>query len=1255
MGSVEAARQALSGSSYPQDRAVLAALGGGGTPARPAPAPPQEPDRGVLGSLANAARFVGQGATQALVSASQVNPLTYVVPGQRENLRRVEERHEQLKRDPEGVTENISYWAGRLAPEAIGSAGAVRGAAQVGLRGLGRAVAGNLPSALTFGADKESAIVQSDNPVLRVGGELAAGLAGEGLLRGVGAGIRALRGRGAAVARGVGTAALDELQALPLVQDVHAKSGKWPWDMTLREFREAAPKSDDLVDVTSIESYQKFDLTPVTQRRSPGYSIERDKLGTDLAVYRDAGNKIRGVLELFDIQTVRVDEAFERRGIGSGLYDFAKKQGFDVDRAMGRGGFTEAGAGLQWKRLKEMAKNAGVHPPASPTALSETLEKMGISEVEPGTFKITDYPGMKPQEYLNRFPGGRLTAAAQELAGKDTEQEFQAARGAIDELRAGAGRTSGEAGKVLEDQADKAEKLLKTAQFEHAASITDDFIRKEINVPKMTGGDATLEPELFQAVRDVYAEHGMDLKGYTSFKALREAADDMDIGDLLDKKAETLTAVQALTIRNMGNRLLRDKQSLAQIMGDLSHPPEEREAAKQMFEIASLKLNKAVVQQMVGGSADGRELAMRRIMGKASGDPLSWLAEARRTKGGRLNDLEEAKIHRLSEAYRNAKTPEEKKAAARALVDSVGELNANPIDQLMYVRKGSLLQVPVTHLSNIIGTLAEQPIKKVSNPPSWFFDQILGGWRGEQEVPWTFGRSTGIARRSKAGTGAGLKTGYRDAVDALRGNMDIESLSKMDLTKRVTFKHPITRLYAFVSTEIPFRALTAEDLAIRASALREAHIERAILIANKAGYKGQTAVAKVLDLLENPSDEMALAGIDAAELALARKTALKMANERTLRGQNIFTEAAADTRRAFDKGSKGIVGQGFLTFTSTPMNVAIQGFNSTPLGFLSGVGEIGGRALLKLVKSVQGKEHSWLPREQRRRLAEKMGRSTAMSPPFALGYWLASEGLLTGGYPATQSERDQWASDGKTPYSILWKGKWRRLERLQPFATPLVIAADVHRVLNDPDLDSMEKVLSASAAQAQFVSESPFFTGTKELFETGGNLMQRIPKTAARFAASFVPSAVRATAHGIDPTVREPEGIVQEVQARIPGMSQDLPARITNLGDEIKRDGGLLGQYFDVLRSSPDKTTSDSLLRAMQQIGATTAARDPRPGETPEQFETRTRREGQTIRSEMIRFINTSYFRRLSKDEKRREFMNETERLKGQLTEEAKR
>jgi hypothetical protein len=361
----------------------------------------------------------------------------------------------------------------------------------------------------------------------------------------------------------------------------------------------------------------------------------------------------------------------------------------------------------------------------------------------------------------------------------------------------------------------------------------------------------------------------------------------------------------------------------------------------------------------------------------------------------------------------------------------------------------------------------------------------------------------------------------------------------------------------------PFRLLTAEDAFFKTIAARQELTATAWdAVMKLRDYKSMSLPERaqwVNDFIRNPPKK-------ALEQAQLHANYLTFNKELGKLGRDI--QALTERQPAW---------QFIVPFVRTPINIVKYGFEHTPLVLIN-----------PKYRNLRGAD------------ADRAMAKAVMGSSFMLGmYGLAQEGRITGAGPIDTGELMQLKEPGWQPYSIKIGDKYYPYERLQPVGMLMGIAADMQYMSNTvPEnasvRDRLDKdgVVTSSDLYAAYgthifmenVVNSTFTTQINSLFEamndTTGN---QIGKMLNSLAGSVVPNIVADVAKAVDPTVREVGGPLEAIQARIPGASSSLPAKIDWKGEERVREHGPVAQMISPFHATTQK--EDKTAREVARIG----------------------------------------------------------------------
>jgi hypothetical protein len=274
-------------------------------------------------------------------------------------------------------------------------------------------------------------------------------------------------------------------------------------------------------------------------------------------------------------------------------------------------------------------------------------------------------------------------------------------------------------------------------------------------------------------------------------------------------------------------------------------------------------------------------------------------------------------------------------------------------------------------------------------------------------------------------------------------------------------------------------------------------------IARHMGLKGDAYDTKVAELISKPTSEMtAKAASEAFEKAMQRPL-----SKPALAIQNL--------RDALPVGGRII--NPFITVADSTIRSV---YERTPLYIIS---------LLKNRKNLTQGE-----------VSDAVARMLIGSIIAGGAYTLAERGMLTGGTPTNEKDRQAWYATGRKPYSLITPdGKVIPMSAFEPASTLMGIMADYHDLSKYADDDAAWKI-------GWYVFARNIFN--KSYMEGLSNFLGAVHdpgKAEAAFekqaAGALVPQIAYRTAGIMDPTLRDPQNLTQAFQRRIPGQSDKLP------------------------------------------------------------------------------------------------------------------
>ena len=212
---------------------------------------------------------------------------------------------------------------------------------------------------------------------------------------------------------------------------------------------------------------------------------------------------------------------------------------------------------------------------------------------------------------------------------------------------------------------------------------------------------------------------------------------------------------------------------------------------------------------------------------------------------------------------------------------------------------------------------------------------------------------------------------------------------------------------------------------------------------------------------------------------------------------------------------------------------------------------------------------------------EEFSKGATGTGMIILGMKLKESGLITGDYSEDKDQRNFEKQHGFKPYALHIGDKYFTYDWAQPFAEPMIIGTLLQEAIDNSDQYDSEilkyfghegttagKIIGglkegASASVNSWFNASPL-QGLADLMKSDysgdSSIAENIyDKTVVDFASSFIPSLVNSAAKTADPIMRntyDPSNafgtFLNEQAAKLPGLSDNLPAKYDTWGNEMK-------------------------------------------------------------------------------------------------------
>lgn len=594
--------------------------------------------------------------------------------------------------------------------------------------------------------------------------------------------------------------------------------------------------------------------------------------------------------------------------------------------------------------------------------------------------------------------------------------------------------------------------------------------------------------------------------------------------------------------KNVTDQTVFDAQAAAQAL-EKAGGERNLQTAADIYNKLSTQLSKA-----------GQTVQAASIMARQTPEGLSYYAHKQFNKAGvEVTPQIQEQLNNLISAVKEAAPKTHEAAVARDNVQYfiASKIPSSKADQVINFWRAGLLTSPTTTLGAIAGNTAQAIQRNViTDPIATLADAVMSlktGQRTSAAASFGSGIKGGVEGAKVLGNKQYLKTGFNP--------LDPAQISGKYDNPRMT-NYGDNALGKGVGTYVNgvYKIMGAADLPFRNAAQAKALSSMARSEAINRGLKGNEAKQFIDEFVNTPPKA-------AMERAAKEAEAAVFANDTTL------GKAASSLAK-----NLGPVGQVLIPFAKVPSAVATKVITSTPIGTASEI-------VRQIIKVKKGGKFD------QRAMAKAIGEGTTGVPIIGAGFALAGDGAITGGYPSTQAERDQWEAEGKKPNSIRIGDKWYSLNYIQPFATLLATGAKA-REAADAGLNMNEIVAQATAGTGQSVLSQSFLQGLSGAIDAVKNPADFGAKFVANTASGIVPNAIRAAASASDPVQRDINDPLSGIIGSIPGLRQGLQEKYDASGNVMDNPSTFTERYLNPLKPSNAKVDGDTELNQQAIVPA---------------------------------------------------------------------
>lgn len=430
-------------------------------------------------------------------------------------------------------------------------------------------------------------------------------------------------------------------------------------------------------------------------------------------------------------------------------------------------------------------------------------------------------------------------------------------------------------------------------------------------------------------------------------------------------------------------------------------------------------------------------------------------------------------------------------------------------DYLYELWINSILSGPVTQLRNIFGNATATLYNPVERISAAGVEQI--GARLTGRTPERFWQE---APAALVGAARGVPEGVRGALETLKYGFNPADVGKLEI-RRQAFAGKPGRVIRF-----PTNMLEAADSFFHAINYRSALYGNAVRQARSEGLKGLAIENRVIELIQNPPSGLVKGATDEAERLLFRQDPGGVANWLM-------------SGRSKVPGLKYVV-----PFVKTPANLLKYGVRHSPLGL----------ADVPMWKRFMAGNPAASDEVARTLMGSAVGTG--------LGTLVATGVIdVTAGAPTDFLERDRFYREGKLPFAVkLPQVGWVQYNQIPVLDSTLTaVGSVIQGVRNGENVDDI--AADALGTITQNLLDKSYLNGLTNLLDALDDPSRYLERFLTRQVSGFIPysAALRQTAQTLDRTIRDPENPLENIMAGIPGLTGEVPPRLTAFGEESQR------------------------------------------------------------------------------------------------------
>ncbi len=308
---------------------------------------------------------------------------------------------------------------------------------------------------------------------------------------------------------------------------------------------------------------------------------------------------------------------------------------------------------------------------------------------------------------------------------------------------------------------------------------------------------------------------------------------------------------------------------------------------------------------------------------------------------------------------------------------------------------------------------------------------------------------------------------------------------------------------------------------------------------------------------------------------------------RTWQDNNNYTKLVLSIRRAFNRINIKNYGMGdiLIPFAKTPANLTKAIVDYSPIGLVNTI--IEGNNVKKAINRGD------LTVQQQHKFVQDLGKATAGTMLYVLGYALAKAGITSG-----ESDEDKDVANfmknnlGTSEYSIKIGDRSFTYDWAQPVSAPFSMMANLVNKSNESN-NLLEKITNILDVPMNIILEQSFMQSIQEVLNNNGGVVDGILQQILDLPSRAIPTFLKQITDMVDTTQRTTyeknkpiQTSINKIKSKIPGMSKQLAPVSNTLGQDIKKYGGETNPFLYAFHTfiNPANTNSNQKNKAGIEI-----------------------------------------------------------------------